>query len=437
MACSLWAAYERDQDTRHLLMALSYLYLVLDKQFCYPASVLIIAISKELGLGGLALVEYKRLNIKDIQLETASHIGLARISALVPLSREDLARHELHKALCMYEDTDVRIAEQQQSLLRAERPELLLQLEDMRRVLHHSINRRVLILEHRRVLRLRGQFPHAEHKLHPATIQMWTEDLEDRRDFNTLPEFEAADDAHKLERRLHRNGVIPDAQWILHNLWIDEICSLVTGDSLLVKRYIGKAPPLRIGSLTQEEVALTSSWEALAMASAITFLTKDEVGAAGWAGIDGSHAIGRLKEHIEDLPAQCTRYFPRDDFGFPTASKIQSVYLAMDLLQSAGRFAIAAQEVNKGKRTGKKTPQDAVNDMARSARQAFEDIRGLVSSSLERLTEDSVRSAMYDESELVGLGHVASADYGRWARHFCRFARGTWDEALMVRFPGV
>jgi len=247
---------------------------------------------------------------------------------------------------------------------------------------------------------------------------MWTEELQDRRDFDILPGFEGCDGSKKLERRMCAGGVVPGEGWILHNLWIDEVCSIVSGRPLLAKRELIRAPPLPIGCLTAPETRMISHWEALALASAAVFLSDDDLKDNGLQTLGLEAAMNDLEVLAKDIPTH--------DLGFVRSAIVQAFYQCLDYLQAVIRFTYAAQDVNKGRRPGKKTAWTQIDDIQKDTRSSLEDVLRQAGDLRGRMREETV------EGMMRGMGVSGTEEA---ADRYARSARETWDGVLKVKVP--
>jgi len=125
----------------------------------YKNKVLLVYILSELGLYTKANEWYQNLSVKEMQHETFSQSFLTRISTGCPwaphMKTSEYADPYglVQKALQMYDNTDRRLYETQQNILDNGRADMLFDLDNLRRTLRHSLNRRVMLLESSRIAR--------------------------------------------------------------------------------------------------------------------------------------------------------------------------------------------------------------------------------------------------------------------------------------------
>ena len=470
LVSALMRAYSMDPSEEHLILAISLL-----QQFesdTYPPTIFRMYLSARLGTYLEALIQFKELSLKEIQMETCSHLGLTRVSICIPagvLTTDDgsagrTARDLLISALGMFQPTIEKIADQQSSLVDCSRFDLLLELEEVRKSLEHSLNRRLLILELRRLDRLTGRGSNTKYVLHPAVIDMWTEDLHDNRDFTICSYYDAGTDQTPLDRRLQDEGAVPDADWIRYHVWVDEICSLTLGGSLLTQPYLDAEMATRTVeqsvAFTKEEKAMVPFWKALGTASVLVFAPEQAEAPCG-STQDLASVLEQLYTVVTDL--EIDRMIPstKPSQQLPSASVIQAILLQMDFVIAVGRFVDASG--SRAKATGiklSKQIQERIKDAARAyfdrLRKYALDRRGRLDSnkiantiekSWQRMmqTTDFEREARpiegdkpADHSPLSNWkspeSHYKAIEVLQHAESLAWGARVSWDSILQIKF---
>ncbi|GAM89221.1 hypothetical protein ANO11243_072580 [Dothideomycetidae sp. 11243] len=464
---ALWQAYMVDRDLNHLLLAATLTcYFVWNgsSQLAFLAY-----LNAELGFYSRSLYFYDDLNLKEIQMDTASHVGLTRLSINYPagfiprVEQRSLQSRELLKsALDMYNPTIARIADQQCLLLDCSRFDLLLELEDLRKSLEHSVNRRQLILELRRSDRLIDRDPDTTYIIHPAVIEAWTEDLRDSRDFGITEFVNVGDRQLDSDRKFQGGGAVPDADWIRYHVWIDEICSLATGGSLLSKPFLdadaATGPIQGSSSFTKEEKAMVTHWKALYYASVLALAPEQAVSLMD-ARKDLTGALEELHTTVARLRVKDMISLSRGSQQIPSSATIQSILLQMDFLKAVERFVARARVNVKDK--SQKQKLDHIRDVSsmyfNNLRKYVVDRRNLldtkmIAATIEQLLERLMGSPKKDtrptgdaQSEITAkLNHLKlwqdAESFTKLeqivpiAANFAGSAKLTWDGILQIRF---
>lgn len=448
--------HDADPSEDHMVLALTALIEMKDTS---PTSLILIAhLCTRLGLYQMALSWFRKLSLKEVQLDTVAHTGLTRISigfpqGKIPEQGANTARSLLTIALDMYKPSMNMISDDQSVAIDDERFDLILQLEDVRKSMSHSISRRIMILELRRLNRLSAQVPETKFRLHPATEETWTKDVRDNRDFDTCDSHDAYDSTNNLERKLLDGGAIPDADWVRYQLWIDEICSLSLGASLLTTPFLDPkdATASIAGSpaFTQAEKLTVPLWKALASASTNIF-APTEAQKLYSPALKPETAITQLCDVLDALkldnfiPANATSHL------LPSSSTVQALLLHIDFILAVRNFAEAIDK--KRKTLGVKVPQKLHDRLSQSSAAQFQALRRYAQErknalSSVKLEESIVRSwtkvlgsngegrhgALSEEVEEETLRPEAMA---RHAEPLLRAARETWDSILQIRFGG-
>jgi len=357
LVSALLRAQEVDPNGEYTLLAAEMLTR-LAPRFDYHAYILRSYIYGSYGLSTLAIKDMESLNIREIQRDTISHVTSTRLSITYPFGGQIMSLSQcqpkalLTQNLSMYEMTIDRLAEQQYTLLQSARSDMMLELTNLRRVLTRSLNRRLMILELRRRSRLTNTLESFDHNIYPNTIDGWSKNLEDYRDYNVCEKFDIFNDFESIERRLHHNCNVPNQEWIYQNLRNDQLCCLINGTEPL----IGSILPESVNrsdskSMTVFEKKIQPFWDTLADVTAhilqirsMPNKTKDE------------DVTDDLTVHLLD------KLIPQDMLSrsdnassLQPVECLQSIYLIADLLKAIYGLTTAIQDINSGKRKGLKT----------------------------------------------------------------------------------
>ncbi|PNS20532.1 DNA polymerase epsilon subunit D [Sphaceloma murrayae] len=465
---ALFKAHELEPSGRHLLLAVCMLRRFSNRT-SYMYKVLTCYFNHELGVPALAIGAFTSLGVKEMQLETFSHAGLTRISIQSPIPSKDRSTATrdpfdmLNHALKMYEPTSERIAEQQASLLDAGRPDLLLELDKLRHDLQTSLQRRILLLELRRVERLTDRSPQSHHTIQPRTSGSWLRNLSDNRDFSTCEDYDIGPSTASLEHRIMSGNKVPHSAWIRLHLWIDEINSLITnGPSLLAPTHHYHLPPPPVDAAlsaesTPAEVVLIPAWEALSTAAVMCFLPPAMHPDA--SPKSPLAAIEILEERLETLPFSppATK---KDLPTLPSVASLQTSLLTMDFLKVVHRFCVACGEVTKKKRPGTPVDMKAIKALDEQGRRQFERVteyavgmqKGIRDGEIKRVVEEGWKLICRGGNDGVGKKEKASEEGteieekvailedwtdGSWmveAEVVSKAARAAWDGILAVRY---
>ncbi|KAF2149783.1 hypothetical protein K461DRAFT_33868 [Myriangium duriaei CBS 260.36] len=468
LVSALLRADEADSVEEHLLLALVLTFDTFADTITPSQNILLSQLSAHFGLYGHALRAFKQLNLKEIQMETATHIGLTRVSISYPTglvgndkgyAGPKSARDFLKASLDMFEPTIARIADQECSLLDCSRFDLLLELEDLRKSLEHSLNRRMMILELRRLDRLTNHAQDTKYTIHPAVVEMWTDDLQDGRDFTACDRFDAGTNTTSLVRRLQDGGAVPDADWIRYHLWIDEVCSLALGGPLLARPFLDAAaatePIERSTAFTKEEKAMVPFWRALATASALA-LAPEQAKLLPDAPKDLVAALDSLQNALMGLKIDTITPPSNPTRMLPYSSTIQAILLQMDFLKAIERFVGACS-----KTTNVKTTKQTLVKLSQTAKAHFEELRKFALLRRAQLDPTALGQKIEGSKERVikaanAYDHKASNPTNpridewkdpdsltkgktdtEWAASFVHDAEETWDNVLRVKFAAA
>ncbi|KAF2863607.1 hypothetical protein K470DRAFT_268027 [Piedraia hortae CBS 480.64] len=219
--------------TRNLLIS-AYLAerLLLTSPHTPPAKLILVYIYMRLGLGSLALVHFKSLDVKRIQFDTLGHAIFTKISLVhyhpLPGKKPLDPLTQLKAAAQVYPSSDEQLLSREINTLYSAQTGLLIDIHALRTSLQQSITRRILILERRRIERFRPKNPksnsNSDHN-NPDTsfpLSSWLS-VSDNRDFSNFP--------HDTERDVY--GIF-GTEHILLNLLLDTIWSLAHGSAPVV-----------------------------------------------------------------------------------------------------------------------------------------------------------------------------------------------------------
>ncbi|PSK43684.1 hypothetical protein B9Z65_7198 [Elsinoe australis] len=455
MVTALFKAHELEPSGRHLLMALCVLNMC-GAEDAYMHQVLTTYLSHELGLPSFAIETFLGLGVKEIQLDSASHIGLTRISIQSPIPSKDrtIATRDpydlLNAALKMFEPTIDRIADQQASCISSSRPDLILDLDALRTSLQTSIQRRILLLEIRRLERLTNRPAQTRHTISPRTVAFWTTSLSDTRDFQTCENYDAGPPTAALERRIMSGGKVPNASWVSLNLWIDDICALISAaPSLLApqERYFHPPPAVDAGmseGCTPAEVVLIPAWEALAVAAVLVLVPEGARPTPAPPKTGVAQAMATLRERIETLPFSPA--VTTEGTTVPNVAGLQTSFLTMDFLKAVQRFCAACGDVGKKKRVGAVVQGAVVGGVEEEAKRQFERVREFAGGMQKEIKDGELRvmlegtwgwvlSGRIEVVEVKGREEMGDMWRGQ-AELVGRMARSAWEGVLAVRFEG-
>lgn len=158
----------------------------------YPHLILLIRVQQMLGLMAMAMYNYKKLNVKNIQFESVGYFLLERISTLHPHQigkvrpNEDNAYSPLEQldlALEMLDRSENTLTQQINAGLGFGTYPSVIKAIQMRSNLQRSINREIFAYEHLKTRRLTGLLDEGGHPIPDYP-------LVDQRDFSFLQTYE-------------------------------------------------------------------------------------------------------------------------------------------------------------------------------------------------------------------------------------------------------
>ncbi|KAF4553901.1 Hypothetical protein D9617_5g067760 [Elsinoe fawcettii] len=474
---ALFRAHEADRSGRWLLAAFCVARVIPGPEI-YPMQVLLAYISQELGLPSMSQSYFLDLSVKEVQLDTASHIGQTRISIQDPGLALDRTTHQkdpyelLGATLKMYGPTIERIGEQACTCVDMERPDLMIELDDAGDQLKNSIQRRLLLLEQRRVERLTNRPQDTRFNFKARTISSWTENLADNRDYDTCENFENVPSSVNLERRLCSAGKVPNGAWIHLQLFIDEVCATISNStsllskvesiSLLTQLSTNDLPDLNSGC-TLSEIQLIPAWTALASAVVRIFRPAEEPSSS--TEKEKSKTVPQM---LDDLKAQIDELITPDlpsptsngtsttisalKSSIPNAAYLQHSYLSLDLLKILLRFCTACTDVTKKRRPGTPVDTKLLRPIQELARKKYQDIRAFAVQKQKSINADDLAATMEETWGWIAtareggkIGDLNQEETGEWemgekwkaeCAEVARAGKRAWDGVLGVKLEG-
>ena len=179
----------------------------------YPLLILLIRVQQMLGLLSMAMINFKKLSVKNIQFESVGYLVLNRISTLHPCQYGKITPEsdngyspleQLDLALEMLEKSEMSLTRQIDTGLEHGSYTNITQAIEMRSKLQRSINREVFAYEHLKTRRLTGLFDEGGHSV-PGYP------LVDQRDFSFLQTYEISGQSTLQHLEL---GPLPKERWL-------------------------------------------------------------------------------------------------------------------------------------------------------------------------------------------------------------------------------
>jgi len=420
--------HELDPSGGHLLEATAILETYA-RNDDYQAKVLLVYLYTELGLYSNAILYYDELSIKELQLETFSHSLLPRISIGRPFIGSSLTKPAyrnaadlIDQAMNMYISNKNKTATFSKSLISSDRPDMILELQDLRRTLIRSITLRITLLEDRRVRRFTNR-PQMKNQ-RPRTYETWQQDLVDNRDYRTTANLEAGDKF--LDSKFLNVRRAPNTKWLLYNLLIEETWSWLQNVDHIVQPFMADHVDLlnELGedsSLTTMEHSLMPFWKCL---GALTMCGKYAV---LWQKLDPVFvSYLDLLEHsfIPTLPISQVLDSKPDPAGPPTAILIQSIYLLFDYLRALNLFL---NTYSKQKTTQSVLPKSRAQPMLSQVQKLFNELQKYAKKQRADLNTNTISAAI---TKSVVAGQVNVADHTKLVLDS---ATDTWDGVLKVQ----
>ncbi|EKG14939.1 Tetratricopeptide-like helical [Macrophomina phaseolina MS6] len=322
-----------------------------------------------LGNFSEAMEVWSGLRIKEILMETLSHHMLTRISISNPLyyrSPQQKGRPNMDPLTLLdrHLQTTDKILHIVQAFLGAEIDALqydrLLEIQELKRSLSKSLSRKILAIERRRVLRIRGEV--VDEMFH----ELLDDDLDslvDNRDLKRMWNYE-----HSSVPRFERiiaSGPPPGKYWLAVFLLVDDTCTVIASPESSrrttldnIERIANSPSDEDLAELTLAERAIIPGWVKL-RDLARKALTGTDVTKLS-ASISDLHDWLSTLTSIQANNQQDTTVFnafkalsiseeDRQRILLPLRSDIQSLFLVAEFLQAATRLCDAASRLAKNK----------------------------------------------------------------------------------------
>lgn len=459
---------QQDSAGPHLLQAAALCFHAANEGNS-AATLNIIFMLVEMGLYSEAMNFFKQLGVKEIQYETVSHMLLTRISTTHPFTYTERSRlmldplEILRQALTMYEVHDGRLAGYQVHLLNTTNHSLMLEIEDLRQTLASSITRRVALLEQRRAARLTDQSLLKRFDLTPATIEHWTQALTDKREFDQSYLLEPK--GQEATRQMHQGGRLPGGQWVQATLAMDHIATMINGGAQLCpeadweKMLHGLFVGTDSQELTDMEIKMLPCWEALGRVANSTLQSPPDksVSTNKTAARDFEHYLSTFQTSLENTPIHHALDHETIPGRPPISRTLETYFLIFDYLKSAWSFTLAAIDISKSRRPGRKISMpvlDKIRDVIKSHFEALQtharrqkskvSARALETFMLSSSSSNSTINGGSTSGEKSVVAEQLAADdtrkdlFGHFAGVVAASAEDAWDGVLKVRLgPGA
>ena len=179
----------------------------------YPYLILLIRVQQMLGLTCMAMMNFKKLNVKNIQFESVGYFLLSRISTMHPRQfgkispQEDSSYSPLEQldlGLDMLEKAELTLTRQIDVGLDHGSYSNIVEAIQMRSNLQRSINREIFAYEHLKTRRLTGLLDEGGHPIPEYP-------LVDQRDFSFLQSYEVSGQSPLEFLQL---GPLPRERWL-------------------------------------------------------------------------------------------------------------------------------------------------------------------------------------------------------------------------------
>lgn len=179
----------------------------------YPYLILLVRIQQVLGLMSMAMINFKKLSVKNIQYESAGYLLLNRISTLHPRQFGKITPSQdygysplehLDLALEMLENAELTLTRQINTGLDYGSYSNINEAIQMRANLQRSINREIFAYEHLKTRRLSGLLDEGGH---PSADYP----LVDQRDFSFLQTYEVSGQSPLQYLQI---GPLPKERWL-------------------------------------------------------------------------------------------------------------------------------------------------------------------------------------------------------------------------------
>ncbi|KAM5510013.1 N-acetyltransferase B complex non catalytic subunit [Fusarium oxysporum f. sp. phaseoli] len=233
-----------------------------------------VCLSRYLGLTSKALSSFPQLKIRGILVEGFSHILCNRLATSYPLTtgtsniqhaamQNEDAVSEMEAILLTYNTTVNEITSTMADLTGGPIYHILTQSAALLHGFEHSLSRRLVCIEKRRALRLRGV--EVDDQCLQDMVPFLT-DLSDERKYTSIPAFEA--DAKECMQKSLSAGPMPNLGWLATAMLWDDTQNLIEQAQSFHPDDIRRAESIIASSgesseLTVIERQLTPAWQDL------------------------------------------------------------------------------------------------------------------------------------------------------------------------------
>ncbi|OCT54475.1 hypothetical protein CLCR_00775 [Cladophialophora carrionii] len=219
------------QDPQHqrVLVAASILEIARSKfEDYYILTVLLVRLQAHLGLLSLAMQNFTKLSIKNMQWETVGHLILTRISTLHPAFDGGVGDLEpllaAETGVTVLENADTALVRGIREGLRFNSYSNIYNSVQMRSDIERSMNKQICAIEERRVSRWRGS------EFDDATVLPPTDPLKalvDKRDYSYMPSY--CEDDRRMLGSCHC-GKQPKEGWVKAMVLYDNVATYLKQD---------------------------------------------------------------------------------------------------------------------------------------------------------------------------------------------------------------
>lgn len=220
----------RTQKPQHqqILVAVTILDLARSKfEDYYILTVLLVQLQSHLGLLSLAMKNFTRLSIKNMQWETVGHLILTRMSTLHPAFDGTVGDLDpllaVETSLTVLENADNALVRGIREGLRFNSYSNIYNSVKMRSDIEGSLNKQICAIEERRLSRWR---PGSDDNSILAPLDT-SETLVDKRDASYLPNYREED---RLMIERHSCGAPPKDAWVNAMVLVDNVATYLKHD---------------------------------------------------------------------------------------------------------------------------------------------------------------------------------------------------------------
>lgn len=232
--------YEQSSEKQFLLhAAFAAEALLRHDSHIHEARLVLVYLYMRLRLGSIAMRFFDSLSVKEVQYDTVGHVLFTRISLIHPYPMTWSKKGKLDplrragQALAVYSRCETKLTDTVTSVLDHGQAGMIFDLQELRNSLRRSLQRRVTLLELRRIARLTADdaLLNAEAAaMGPLVCANWTE-TQDTRDLD-----EAFNHGYSVERVLFgEQGTVPGTARILFTLAADVAWSIATENEPMIK----------------------------------------------------------------------------------------------------------------------------------------------------------------------------------------------------------